>query len=776
MKSKTVFAINNVHEDDKVKIVSIHLYDKALAWHLQFLKTHGETMVWNVYEEGILKRFGTVNEDPMAELKNLGMFVAGLPATMEMNVRMFRPQTLADAFSLANFQEASLAVIKQKSTPLLPTPKFNNHYYANKNVNYPNKATTVTTPAPNTQVVNKYPALPSPAPRKQLSQKEFANKRAKNLCFYCDKKYVPGHKCSGQMYALEISPLEEDADLSLEETLNEANSSQLMLCYYPWEDVNWKESVSELQFMSGKQLSREVVDRGASSFSSINCLWPTASMNLMQTGLEPNTPYDPQLRNLLQEPYRYHLNQKDVIEQMVNELLDTGVAMMNSAFKPFLRKFTLVFFDDILLYNPSMATHLHHLRQVLQVMREHTLYAKESNYVFGTNSVEYLGHIISARGVATDPKKIEATQAWPVPTKIKQLRGFLGLTRYYKRFIQGYASVSQPLTILLKKNALLWTSEAQVSFEKLKQASTEGSVLALLDFNEEFIIEIDASGYGIGFDYEIEYKKRKENVVIDALSRVQRQRKSTILVLVDRLSKYAHFIPVTYPYTAKTIAQLFLDHIYKIHGLPKSIVINRDKVFMSLFWQSLFKMLQVQIKMSTAYHPQSDGQTEVVNKCLECYIRLPLLRQCMDNHQLFISLVWLRIAELVDRTLQAREKAIQMLQFNLRKAQDRMKSQADKHRFDMEFEVYDWVYLKIQPYRQVTIRKGKQHKLSSKFYGPFQVIAKVGKVAYKLQLPEKPNKTGVFGLIQWSNDTEEDATWEDLADIMKRFPDFVLDS
>nr|GEV13224.1 hypothetical protein [Tanacetum cinerariifolium] len=233
-------------------MVSIHLYDKALACHLQFVMAHGDTMMWNVYEESILKRFRAVNEDPVAELKilrygtnmkdyhsqfeqlitqvdiiesqSISMFIPVLPVTMEMIVRMFRPQTLADAFSLANFQKASSAVIKQKTTPLLPTPKFNNNYYANKNVSYPNKAPTVITPVANTQVVTKYPALPSPAPRKQLSQKEFAEKRSKNLCFYCDQKYMTRHKCSGEMYALEISPLEEYNDLSLEETLNEVDN------------------------------------------------------------------------------------------------------------------------------------------------------------------------------------------------------------------------------------------------------------------------------------------------------------------------------------------------------------------------------------------------------------------------------------------------------------------------------------------------------------------------------------------------------------------------
>ncbi len=97
--------------------------------------------------------------------------------------------------------------------------------------------------------------------------------------------------------------------------------------------------------------------------------------------------------------------------------------------------------------------------------------------------------------------------------------------------------------------------------------------------------------------------------------------KDTILVVVDRLTKYSHFIPMHHPFTSKDVARTFLDTIYKLHGCPKSIVTDRDKVFTSLFWKEFFQLLGIQLKMSTSYHPETDGQTERVNKCLETYHR-----------------------------------------------------------------------------------------------------------------------------------------------------------
>lgn len=176
----------------------------------------------------------------------------------------------------------------------------------------------------------------------------------------------------------------------------------------------------------------------------------------------------------------------------------TFQAAMNEVFRPYLRKFLLVFFDDILVYSRKWEEHMFHLRIVFQILSERKFFVKLSKCVFGAREVYYLGHIISHERVRVDNRKIEAMQSWPKPKTITELRGFLGLTGYYRKFVQNYGLIAEPLTNLLKKGNFLWNPKAEQAFEELKRAMITTPVLALPNFSEIFVIETDASDYGIG--------------------------------------------------------------------------------------------------------------------------------------------------------------------------------------------------------------------------------------------------------------------------------------
>jgi Reverse transcriptase (RNA-dependent DNA polymerase)/RNase H-like domain found in reverse transcriptase len=175
----------------------------------------------------------------------------------------------------------------------------------------------------------------------------------------------------------------------------------------------------------------------------------------------------------------------------------TFQALMNQIFKPYLRKFVLVFFDDILVYNTSLLTHKEHLSLVFQKLLENQLSAKRSKCEFRVTQIDYLGHLITSEGVGTDPHKVQAMKEWPEPKLVKELRGFLGLTGYYRKFIKNYGLTSRPLTNLLKKNAFNWTSEASEAFQALKTSMCNAPVLVMPNFSEPFIIETDVSDLGM---------------------------------------------------------------------------------------------------------------------------------------------------------------------------------------------------------------------------------------------------------------------------------------
>ncbi|KZV37815.1 hypothetical protein F511_30328 [Dorcoceras hygrometricum] len=176
----------------------------------------------------------------------------------------------------------------------------------------------------------------------------------------------------------------------------------------------------------------------------------------------------------------------------------TFQATMNEVLRPFLRKCILVFLDDILVFSKDWAAHVDHLRSVLDVLEKHQLLLHRKKSAFGLKQVEYLGHIISGDGVAVDPGKVAAVVQWQKPTSTKGVRGFLGLTGYYRKFIRDYGKIAKPLTALLKKDGFGWNDEAQRAFETLKRAISTAPVLRMPDFTREFVIECDASRKGVG--------------------------------------------------------------------------------------------------------------------------------------------------------------------------------------------------------------------------------------------------------------------------------------
>lgn len=171
---------------------------------------------------------------------------------------------------------------------------------------------------------------------------------------------------------------------------------------------------------------------------------------------------------------------------------------MNDIFREYLRRFVLVFFDDILIYSRDFEQHVQQLRCVLKVLADNQLFANKKKCSFGQLEIEYLGHVISQQGVSIDHCKVQAMIDWPTPTTLKELRGFLGLTGYYWRFVRDYGKIAWPLTERLRKNNFFWDKETEQTFQRLKTVMVSLPVLALSDFDQPFVIESDASGQGLG--------------------------------------------------------------------------------------------------------------------------------------------------------------------------------------------------------------------------------------------------------------------------------------
>lgn len=249
-----------------------------------------------------------------------------------------------------------------------------------------------------------------------------------------------------------------------------------------------------------------------------------------------------------------------------------------------------------------------------------------------------------------------------------------------------------------------------------------------------------------------------------------------IMVVVDRLTKFAHFVPLKHPFTATQVAKALWDNVIKLHGAPLTIVSDRDKIFTSAIWRDLLSTAGTKLLYSTAYHPQTDGQTERVNQCLEMYLRTVV----HDSPKQWRR--WLAVAEFwynssyhaslecsPFKALYGREPNLgamldwqpsddeqeldwmehtTRLRNHLLRAHNRFKKKADRDRTERSFNVGDQVLLKLQPYAQSTVANRPCRKLAYKFFGPFPVVQKFGSLAYKLELLAEARIHPVFHVSQ----------------------------
>ena len=702
----------------------------------------------------------------------------------------------------------------------------------------------------------------------------------------------------------------------------------------------------------------------------------------------------------------------------------TFMHLMHQTFREFLDDFVLVFLDDILIYSKTLEDHQRHVTQVLTKLRESKLYAKESKCDFFKEEVEFLGHQVGRNGVRMMEDKVKAVVDWPTPSKVADVRAFLGTAGYYRKFIQGFSGIAMPLSNLTKEDSKFeWAAPQEAAFQRLKAAIAQEPVLILPDPKRPFVVHVDASGFATGavlqqdqghglqpiaylskkmldaetrypiheqellaiiialkawrhylmgarftitimsdhksltqfktqpllsgrqarwkdilanYDFDIVYVEGKANVVADGLSRrpdhrelliqaielftedtvgpklqisaattlmadvfeaskrdskylqllksrrtrndpiqekqgllwfkgdrmyvpddlalqtrilqechdtptaghlgkdktleqvkrrfywpgmdstivayvtscdaCQRNKPSqqspmgplmplpipeypwqwvsldlitglprsrsgndAIVVFVCRLTKMVHYVATTTTVTAPQLATLFMREVVRLHGVPEAILSDRDPRFTAHFWRAFWEQLGTTLTMSTAYHPQTDGQTERANRTLEEMLRsrinfaqtdwdqhLATAELAVNNAQQASSgfspfyLNYGREVQLpLDQAIAALRPSnnpeamarirrlhedLARAHTNLEQAQRRQAKYADRHRRDVAFKVGDSVLLSTTHLKLFGSEK-RTPKFTYKYLGPFKVKRVVNANAYELDLP-----------------------------------------
>ncbi|GJW10157.1 reverse transcriptase domain-containing protein [Tanacetum coccineum] len=273
--------------------------------------------------------------------------------------------------------------------------------------------------------------------------------------------------------------------------------------------------------------------------------------------------------------------------------------LMNRVCKPYLDKFVIVFIDDILIYSKTKEDHKVHLRLMLELLTKEKLYAKFSKCEFWLQEVHFLGHVVNQSGIHVDPSKIEAVKNWKAPTTPSEVRSFLGLAGYYRRFIANFSKIAKPLTSLTQKNQKYeWGEEQEAAFQTLKNNLCDAPVLSLPDGVEDFVVYCDASNQGLGC-----VLMQRDKVIAYASRQLKIHEKNytthdlELGAVVFALKTWRHYL-----YGTKSV-------IYTDHKSLQHIFDQKDLNMRQRRWIELFSDYECEIR----YHP---GKANVVADAL----------------------------------------------------------------------------------------------------------------------------------------------------------------
>ncbi|XP_073304087.1 uncharacterized protein [Primulina huaijiensis] len=431
--------------------------------------------------------------------------------------------------------------------------------------------------------------------------------------------------------------------------------------------------------------------------------------------------------------------------------------LMNRVFKPFLDQFIVVFIDDILVYSSNERDHEEHLRIALQTLREKELYAKFKKCEFWLKSVSFLGHVISEAGVSVDPRKVEAITEWPKPKNATDIRSFLGLAGYYRKFVEGFSSIAIPLTKLTQKNSkFVWDEGCEKSFQTLKEKLASTPVLILPTEDKEFTIYSDASKEGLGCVL------MQEGRVIAYASRQLKQHEQNypthdleLAAVVFALKIWRHYLyganyhpgkanKVADALSRKNESKITMASLSARPCLQETVKLNQDRD------PELTKLKgQVEIGKSQDLQIDDGGVLWMKGRLYHSSIGMAPYgalygRKCRS------PLYWDEVGEKAivgPELIQTTIDKVTVVREKLKAAQDRQKSWADLKRRPVEFNIGEKAYVKVSPMKGV-VRFSKARMLNPRYVGPFEILEKVGTLAYRLALP--PNMSRIHNVFHVS--------------------------